>query len=134
MSFLRHARSIGPMELVGSAASHGGGVAIPNHPFGLRTVEGAIPTTAPSLIVRDESHRLSLGGLVSTRACLRFTGWVQHAMKWSCRSRKFQRTANSVLTVCLSQGDNLTEGLPRGEPGSLLVPNLILMPHGNATI
>src|SRR5215469_16285586 len=107
MSFLRHARSIGPMELVGSAASHGGGVAIPNHPFGLRTVEGAIPTTAPSLIVRDESHRLSLGGLVSTRACLRFTGWVQHAMKWSCRSRKFQRTANSVLTVCLSQGDNL---------------------------
>ena len=107
MSFLRHARSIGPMELVGSAASHGGGVAIPNHSFGLRTVEGAIPTTAHSLIVRDESHRLSLGGLVSTRACLRFTGWVQHAMKWSCRSRKFQRTANSVLTICLSQGDNL---------------------------
>jgi hypothetical protein len=27
-------------------------------------------------------------------------------MKWSCRSRNFQQTANSVLTVCLSQGDN----------------------------
>ena len=30
------------------------------------------------LIVRDESHRLSLGGLVSTSARLRFTGSVQH--------------------------------------------------------
>jgi len=108
MSFLRHARSIGPMELVGSAASDGGGGAFPRHCCRLRGVQGAIPRTAPCLIVRDESHRLSLGGLLSSRACLRFAGWVQHAMKWSCRSRNFQRTANSVLTVCLSQGDNRT--------------------------
>lgn len=106
MSFFRHARSIGPIELIGSAASHGGGVAFPQHPRPLRSVQGAIPRTAPCLIVRDESHRLSLGGLVSTSARLRFTGWVQHVMKWSCRSRNFQRTANSVLTLCLSQGDN----------------------------
>ncbi len=60
--------------------------------------------TAPLLIVRDESHRLSLGGLVSTRARLRFTGCIQHARNRSCRSRIFQRTANCVLTVCLSPG------------------------------
>ena len=60
---------------------------------------------APLLIVRDESHRLSLGGLLSSRACLRFAGCVQFAMKEYGRSRNFQRTANSVLTVCVSSGD-----------------------------
>lgn len=35
---------------------------------------------APLLIVRDESHRLSLGGLVSTSTRLPFTGSVQHEM------------------------------------------------------
>ena len=60
---------------------------------------------APPLIVRDESHRLSLGGLLSSRARLRFAGCVQFAMKEYGRSRNFQRTANSVLTVCVSRGD-----------------------------
>jgi hypothetical protein len=60
---------------------------------------------APLLIVRDESHRLSLGRLLSSRACLRFTGCVQFAMKKYGRSRNFQRTANRVLTVCVSLGD-----------------------------
>ena len=104
MSFSRHARSIGPMEVVGSAASDGGGVPFPERSSKLRTVGGAILKTAPLLIVRDESHRLSLGGLVSTRARLRFTGCLQHAMKGPCRSRNFQRTANCVLTDCLSEG------------------------------
>ena len=60
---------------------------------------------APLLIVNDESHRLSLGRLLSSRACLRFAGCVQFAMKEYGRSRNFQRTANSVLTVCVSSGD-----------------------------
>jgi hypothetical protein len=60
---------------------------------------------APLLIVRDESHRLSLGGLLSSRARLRFAGCLQFAMKEYGRSRNFQRTANSVLTVCVSRGD-----------------------------
>jgi hypothetical protein len=63
---------------------------------------------APLLIVRDESHRLFLGGLVSTRARLRFTGCVQFAMKEYGRSSNFQRTANSVLTVCVSPGGRCT--------------------------
>ena len=102
MSFLRHARSIGPMwvltsrkaqpgcrlPLVGTANRHKGATEI-----------------APLLIVRDESHRLSLGGLLSSRARLRFAGCVQSAMKEYGRSRNFQRTANSVLTVCVSSGD-----------------------------
>src|ERR1700724_3968553 len=102
MSFLRHARSIGPMgvltsptaeaeyrlPLVGTGIWHKGATEI-----------------APLLIVRDESHRLSLGGLVSTRARLRFAGCVQFAMKVYGRSRNFQRTAHSVLTVCVSRGD-----------------------------
>jgi hypothetical protein len=42
---------------------------------------GAVTKLIPLLlIVRDESHRLSLGGLVSTIARLRFTGSVQHEM------------------------------------------------------
>jgi hypothetical protein len=102
MSFLRHARSIGPMwvltsrkaqlgcrlPLVGTVNRHKGATEI-----------------APLLIVRDESHRLSLGGLLSSRARLRFAGCVQFAMKEYGRSRNFQRTANSVLTVCVSSGD-----------------------------
>jgi hypothetical protein len=60
---------------------------------------------APLLIVRDESHRLSLGGLLSSRAHLRFAGCLQFAMKEYGRSRNFQRTANSVLTVCVSSRD-----------------------------
>jgi len=63
---------------------------------------------APLLIVRDESHRLSLGGLLSSRARLRFARCVQFAMKEYGRSRNFQRTANSVLTVCVSRGDKRT--------------------------
>ena len=106
MSFLRHARSIGPMwgltscqaqptcrlPLVGTGNQHKGATEI-----------------APLLIVRDESHRLSLGGLVSTRARLRFAGCVQFAMKEYGRSRIFQRTASSVLTICVSRGDKPTE-------------------------
>jgi len=61
---------------------------------------------APLLIVRDESHRLSLGGLLSSRARLRFAGCFQLAMEESGRSRNFHRTATSVLTVCLSPGDH----------------------------
>jgi hypothetical protein len=52
------------------------------------------------------SSRLFLGGLRSRRARLRFTGRHQNAIKWSRRSRVLQRTANRVLTVCLSQGGN----------------------------
>jgi hypothetical protein len=66
---------------------------------------------APLLIVRDESHRLSLGGLLSSRASLRFAGCVQFVMKEYGRSRNFQRTANSVLTVCVSRGDKRTPHL-----------------------
>jgi hypothetical protein len=58
VSFFRHARSIGPMQL--------------------KTNRGA---GTPLLIVRDESHRLSLGGLLSSRARLRFTGCIHRAMK-----------------------------------------------------
>jgi hypothetical protein len=101
MSFLRHARSIGPMwvlascqaepecrlPLVGPGDWHKGATEI-----------------APQLIVRDESHRLFLGGLRSRRARLCFTGCVHFVMKEYCRSRDFQRTANSGLTGCLNRG------------------------------
>ena len=60
---------------------------------------------APLLIVHDESHQLSLGGLLSSMARLRFAGCVQFAIKVYGRSRVFQRTANCVLTVCVSRGD-----------------------------
>ena len=81
MSFLRHGRSIGPMW------------GKPNRGAG-----------APLLIVRDESHRLSLGGLLSSRARFRFTGYADHAMKEIRRSSSFQRMASCGLTGCVSPG------------------------------
>jgi hypothetical protein len=108
MSFLRHARSIGPMW-ANSLRVKAGDLLLP--PVGRPRVgyKGA-NEIAPLLIVRDESHRLSLGGLVSTRAPLRFAGCVQFAMKEYGRSRNFQRTASSVLTVCVSRGDKRMTG------------------------
>ena len=101
MSFWRHARSIGPMWVLASPKAE------PECRLPLVGTEvwqkGAIEI-APLLIVRDESHRLFLGGLRSRRARLRFTGCVHFAMKEICRSTDFQRTANSGLTGCLRRG------------------------------
>jgi len=65
MSFRRHARSIAPMLLGESAAYDGGGTSLSEFPARLRSDRSAI-RIALLLIVRDESHRLSPGGLVST--------------------------------------------------------------------
>jgi hypothetical protein len=108
MSFLRHARSIGPMWVLTSRKAQPG-CPLPLVGTGNR-YKGATEI-APLLIVRDESHRLSLGGLLSSRARLRFAGCVQFAMKEYGRSRNFQRTANSVLTVCVSSGDKRSQHL-----------------------
>ena len=104
MSFLRHARSIGPM---GAQTFLRLGLCGASRWSASNAVVRRGCDTAPSLIVRDESHRLFLGGLVSTRARLRFTGCVHLAMKESRRSRDFHRTANSGLTGCLSRGVRL---------------------------
>jgi hypothetical protein len=112
MSFWRHARSIGPMWVLASCQAE------PEYRLPLVGPEiwhkGATEI-APLLIVRDESHRLFLGGLCSHRAHLRFTGCVHFAMKEYGRSRNFQRTANSGLTGCLSRGStaNRLSGGPR---------------------
>ena len=108
MSFLRHARSIGPMWVLTSRKAEPG-----SHLPLVGTGHKGATEIAPLLIVRDESHRLSLGGLVSTRARLRFAGCVQFAMKVYGRSRNFQRTAHSVLTVCVSRGDKRKSTLQR---------------------
>ncbi len=101
MSFFRHARSIGPMWALASCKA-GPGYCLPLVGPG-HWHRGATEIT-PLLIVRDESHRLFLGGLLSSRAHLRFTGYVHFAMKENGRSRDFQRTANCGLTDCLSRG------------------------------
>jgi len=95
------ARTVCRLPLVGDGNRHKGATEI-----------------APLLIVRDESHRLSLGGLLSSRARLRFAGCIQFAIKEYGRSRNFQRTANSVLTVCVSSGDKRISTLKK----SLLGP------------
>ncbi len=117
MSFLRHARSIGPMWVLASRQAEPG-CRLPLVGTGIWH-KGATEI-APLLIVRDESHRLSLGGLLSSRARLRFAGCLQFAMKEYGRSRIFQRTANSVLTVCVSQGDK------RSIPSTALTGILLL--------
>lgn len=67
---------------------------------------GAVVGHSRHSSVRMSLSRLFLGRLRSRRACLRFTGWAQNAVQWFCRSRFLQRTAMSVLTVCVNQGDN----------------------------
>ena len=84
MSFLRHGRSIGPM---GSEENRG--------------------TGAPLLIVRDESHRLSLGGLVSTRARFRYAG--RYHLRPDCgnlstvRPLDFRRRARQTINCGVGQ-------------------------------
>jgi hypothetical protein len=54
---------------------------------------------------------LFLGGVVSTSARLRFTNRGQCAVNSVCRSRNSQRTANYLLTVCLTPGGKRTAEL-----------------------
>ena len=63
MSFLRHARSIGPMWVLASCKAEPE-CRLPLVGPGVRH-KGATEI-APPLIVRDESHRLFLGGLLSS--------------------------------------------------------------------
>ena len=56
-------------------------------------------------LIGTMSFRLAIpGGLPSGSARFRFTSQAQNALQWSCRSRIFQRTANSILFDCLSVG------------------------------
>ena len=103
MSFLRHARSIGPMGQLktilrlkpcGASRWSAPGFAA-----------GRDCNTAPSLIVRDE-----YAPAIPRRVALQQSPSPFHRMRPVCyessrRSRDFHRTANCVLTVCVSQPD-----------------------------
>ena len=97
MSFLRHGKSIDPMW----DEKHW-------------EQELCLP---PALIGIDEFQLAIPWRVVSTRARFRFTNREQHAVNWLCRSSIFQRTANFLLTVCLTPG---------GKPISIL--GLSIMP------
>src|SRR6516162_3990804 len=56
---------------------------------------------------------LFLGEVVSTRARLRFTNRGQHAVNSVRRSSLLQRTANYLLTVCLTPGGKRKVTFPR---------------------
>ena len=102
MSFLRHARSIGPMGQVktilrlkpcGASRWSAPGFAA-----------GRDCNTAPSLIVRDE-----YAPAIPWRVALQQSLPPFHRMRpvcyeSICRSRDFHRTASCVLTVCLGPG------------------------------
>jgi len=63
-------------------------------------------------LIGTMSFRLAIaGGLPSDSARFRFTSHAQNALQWSCRSRIFQRTANSVLFDCLSAGVHPTHAV-----------------------
>src|SRR5215469_10113095 len=68
---------------------------------------------------------LFLGGMLSSRARLRFTNREQCAVNSVHRSSLLQRTANYLLTVCLTPGGKRTE-TPTGfvyRFASLLIEN-----------
>src|SRR5215471_1942422 len=80
---------------------------------------------------------LFLGGMLSSRARLRFTNREQCAVNSVHRSSLLQRTANYLLTVCLTPGGKRTTTVPLafqvsttklmffpwGTPNARFVPN-----------
>jgi hypothetical protein len=69
------------------------------------------PMEAQTKAVSAPAHRLdefpagySLAGCSPAEPASASPAGLQYAVKSSCRSRIFQRTANSVLTVCVSRG------------------------------
>ena len=69
------------------------------------------PMEAQTNAVGAPAHRLdefpagySLAGCAPAEPASASPAGNQYALQSSCRSRIFQRTANSVLTVCVSQG------------------------------
>ncbi len=105
MSFLRHARSIGPMWVLTSRKAEPV-CRLPLVGTGHR-LQGRDRESRPCSSSAMSSHRLSLGGLVSTRARLRFAGCVQFAMKAVCRRvEEFSANGEQCLN-CLCQ--------PRGQ-------------------
>jgi hypothetical protein len=58
---------------------------------------------------------LFLGGMLSSRARLRFTNRGQHAVNSVRRSSLLQRTANYLLTVCLTPGGKPTRPISISE-------------------
>jgi hypothetical protein len=70
-------------------------------------------------LIGTMSFRLAIpGGLPSGSARFRFTSHAQNALQWSCRSRIFQRTVNSVLFDCLSAGVHPTQLLLSWRPAT----------------
>ena len=65
---------------------------------------------------------LFLGGMLSSRARLRFTNRGQCAVNSVCRSRTSQRTANYLLTVCLTPGGKRKEMINLHTFGEGMVP------------
>jgi hypothetical protein len=106
MSFGRHGQSFGPMWFgFGKAWA---GVPPPVGRARPSLCQAATEGTPPAFIVHDELHRLFLGGVLSSRARLRFAGCLQSAMNVWCGPREIHRTANSWLTECLSPGVHFT--------------------------
>jgi len=97
-------------------------------------------------LIGTMSFRLAIpGGLPSGSARFRFTSHAQNALQWSCRSRIFQRTVNSVLFDCLSSGFHpnvcpaaqpeqisVTTGNLPGEQG-FSVPIAVAVPYSSVT-
>ena len=102
MSFLRHARSIGPIGHVKTILQFRLCTASRGSAPGSTVGRGC--DTAPSLIVRDE-----YAPAIPWRVALQQSPPLFHRMgpfcyERICRSRSFHRTANSGLTGCLTSG------------------------------
>ena len=112
MSFLRHGKSI-----KSDAGENAEG----------RTVPAPAPSASMSF------SWLFLGGVVSTRARLRFTNRGHYAVHSVRRSSLLQRTANYLLTVCLTPGDKRNSIFPFHLCHPFLPP-FVLLPKGHKLI
>jgi hypothetical protein len=68
------------------------------------------PVGAPAHRLDEFPAGYSLAGCSPAEPASASPAGLQYAVKSFCRSRLFQRTVNSVLTVCVSRGGKRTLG------------------------
>src|SRR2546423_11882044 len=109
MSFLRHARSIGPIghvKIILRWKLRGA-----SRWSAKKSAAGRGSYPAPSLIVRDE-YALAIPWRVALQQSPPPFHQRPFCYESICRSRDFHQTASSVLTVCVSPGGKLISILP----------------------
>jgi len=114
MRFLRHAESIGPMWPKSKSKPNPGAGTVPPPAGRPRAqVKERVGRAAPFSSSAMSSGRLSLDRVARQHCPSPFHRQAHPKSVPGSGTIDFQRTVNSVLTVCLSRGDNPSQSLTR---------------------